>query len=488
MTAEALTWLRARSERVIETSCAFVFLAGDLAWKVKKPVDLGFLDFSTLEKRHWALERELRFNRRTAPDIYRALRAITREGGGALAFDGAGETVEWALELRRFDDDAVLSNHPDWVNGELAEALGRAIARSHIDAPPTPEGGGAEAMRYTTAVNADHLRALKAPLGEETVERLLADTEAALAAQAPLLERRRIAGFARRCHGDLHLGNILLEQGRPVLFDCIEFNDRLSLIDTQYDLAFPVMDLGFRGRAEAANRLLNGYMDEAARGFGPDLWAGLAALPLMLSVRAAVRAHVSGAVGDPAAARLYLAAAQSHLAPTAPHLIAVGGLSGSGKTTFARALAPKLAGAPGAVVLRSDEIRKRLWRAAPLDRLPPEAYAQDQTPRVYQQMITTARTLLGAQRSVVLDATFLAKSERDQAETLAREAKVRFTGIWLEGKAELLKARIAARRGDASDADASVLARQLSRDLGPIAWRCVAAGSDFAAETDRLAG
>ncbi|HEX6860693.1 MAG TPA: AAA family ATPase [Caulobacteraceae bacterium] len=477
---EVEEWLAGRAERMIETHCAWVFLTGDTAWKVKKPVDLGYLDFVALERRRWALDRELAFNRAAAPDIYRAVRRITREGE-AFAFDGEGETVEYALEMRRFDDAAVLDHCPHALDGTLAEALGRTIARLHAKAPVTPRGGGAQMLGYTVTSNAAHLRRT----GLE-VEALIAATDAALAAVAPLLDERAGEGFARRCHGDLHLGNILLENGRPVLFDCIEFNDRLSEIDVLYDLAFLLMDLDFRSRRDAAVRVLGGWLDEAARTFPESLWEGLAALPLMMSVRAAVRCHVRMQAGDEASARAYLAAAMAHLSPEPPVLRAVGGLSGSGKSTFARELAPLVGPAPGAVILRSDEIRKRLWGAAPTDKLPPNAYAAGESDRVYGVMLQEAQDCLLAGRAVVLDAVFLRPEERAAAQELATHCGVPFKGVWLEAPEDVLTTRIAARSGDASDADAAVLNAQLTQDPGPLNWRRFDAREDFAALARRL--
>ena len=468
--SEVYGWLAGRSDRVIETSCAWVFLQGERALKVKQPVDYGFLDFSTPEKRLWALQRELAFNRITAPDIYRAVRRITRDGDG-LALGGGGETLDYALEMRAFDPAAVLSEQPQRVDGELAERLGRTIARFHAAAEVRPAGGGVTALGYTIRTNAANLRALAPKLGAAEVEEVIAATDAAFAAAAPLLEQRRAEGFARRCHGDLHLGNILLERGQPILFDCIEFNDLLSEIDVLYDVAFLIMDLAFQGRGEAANRVLNAYLDEAARGFPPELWDGLAALPLMLSARASVRTHVTAYQDDPETSRRYLAAARRHLSPPLPTLTAIGGLSGTGKTTLARRVAPGLGGAPGAVVLRSDEIRKRLAGLGPLERLPQEAYTPRANAEVYDEMQRLGRRILAAGRSVVLDAVFLRPEERTAAGAVAQESSVPFRGVWLEGAPDQLRERLAARRGDASDAGPAVLDEQLGRDPGPIAWQ-----------------
>jgi hypothetical protein len=461
-------WLAARSDRAIETSCAWVFLRGDMALKLKKPVDYGFLDYSTLAKRKWALDRELAFNRATAPDIYRGVRRITRADAG-FALDGGGETADFVLEMRAFDPACVLAERPEAVDGALAEELGRRIARLHASAEIRPDGGGVKALGYTIRTNAEHLLAMD-KLGPDAVARVVAETDAAFAAATPLLERRRAEGFARRCHGDLHLGNILLEHGQPIPFDCIEFNDLLSEIDVLYDVAFLFMDLWFRGRREAASRAFNAYLDEAARHFPAALWDGLAALPLFLAARAGVRTHVSAMQGEIATGRRYLAAAIDHLSPPAPRLVAIGGLSGTGKTTLARRMAPDLGGAPGAVVLRTDEIRKRQAGVAPTERLPPSAYAPGTSDGVYAEMMALAGRCLAAGRSVILDAVFLRPDERAAAADVAGAAGVPFKGIWLEGQAGDLRQRLAARQGDASDAGPATLDEQLGRDPGPIEW------------------
>ena len=468
--AEVAAWFAARSETCVETACARVFLAGDQAFKVKRRVNLGYLDYSTLELRRWALERELSFNRAAAPDIYRTVRRVTRTAAGGLELDGPGAAVEFALEMRRFDETAVLAAQPWAVDGDLAEALGREVARLHERASPRPEGGGGEALNFTIRSNAHLLRELAPRLGVERIETLIAATDAEFQRQEALLDARRVAGFARHCHADLHLGNILLEGGRPILFDCIEFNDLLSDIDVQYDLAFLIMDLDFRRRRDAAVRALSAYLDQAARQEAVGLAEGLKALPLMLSVRAGVRAHVQAHSGDDAAARAYLDAAIEHLQPVAPSLTAVGGLSGTGKTTFARLIAPGLGAAPGAVVLRTDEIRKRLMGVAADAPLPPSLYSPALSAQVYGTLIGEARTLLASGRTVVMDATFVQPELRGRVEDLAREAGAPFLGVWLEAPPEVLAPRIQGREGDASDATEATLRMQLALDVGEITW------------------
>jgi aminoglycoside phosphotransferase family enzyme/predicted kinase len=464
-------WLAVGAERVVETSIAWVFLYPDRALKLKKAVDFGFLDFTSIDQRRWATERELALNRQTAPDIYRAVHPVVRRPDGALALGGEGEVLDWVLEMRRFPDDAVLAEQVDRIDGSLGEALGREIARFHARAERI-DRKGREVVRYVLDSNAHLLRSQSGRLGG-AVERVMAGSEAEFGRLAPLLDRRGAAGFVRRCHGDLHLANLLMEQpGRPVLFDCIEFNDELSHIDVLYDFAFLLMDLRFRGCAEAANRALNGWLDEAARSFpASGFWDGLALLPLFQSMRAAIRAHVTIHQDEAETARAYLAAAEAHLAEgPSPRLVAVGGRSGSGKSTRSRAIAPGLGPAPGAVVLRSDEVRKRIFGVGPMDRLPPDHYTPEASARTYAALYDEARACLAAGWTVVLDAAFLHPGERADAEGLAASAGVPFEGIWMDTPPDELRRRVAARRDDASDADVAVLERQLGQDVGDIGW------------------
>ena len=467
-----MAWLKERTDKAIDTACAHVFLEAKAAWKIKRHADLGYANFVSAEHRKWALDRELEFNKAAAPDIYRTVRTITREPGGGFAIDGAGEVVDHVLEMRRFDETQVLAARPEAVTGDLAEALGRQIAGFHAAAPLRPQGG-LTALSFTVGSNAKLLRETCQGLDQARVEVMIALTEAELERQAPLLAHRAAAGFSRRCHGDLHLGNILVENGKPVLFDCIEFNDLLSDLDVQYDLAFLLMDLDFRGRRDAAVRALSGYMDEAARHFPAELWDGLASLPLMLSVRAGVRAHVSAHSGDIAGARAYVEAAIAHLSPAPPVLAAVGGLSGSGKSHFSRAVAPGLGASPGAVILRTDEIRKRLAGLAPTDAMSRAAYTPQSQGETYDEMLGNARAALAAGRSVVLDATFLDPALRCRVEALAADCGVPFHGAWMDAPVEVLEARVVGRTGDASDATVDVLRDQVARLQRPVGWPVV---------------
>ncbi len=463
---------------VIETHAARVFLAGDKAFKIKKPVKLPFLDFSTLERRRAALARELEINRLHAPEIYLRLVPITRSADGRLGVEGKGPVVEWALEMRRFDQASLLSEIASKraLEPELCKALARMAAGYHRESPVASAADGhAKADRI--------VRQLEAALtGVDFSGDLSERARGALEQRADLLRARGRQGAIRRCHGDLHLGNIVLLAGRPVPFDALEFDEDLATIDVLYDLAFLLMDLEVRGDRGAANLVLGSYA--ALEPVGHEI-EGLAALPLFLALRAGVRAIVSlerarqehGAARehDAEAARRYLDAAGAFLRPSAPVLVAVGGLSGTGKSTLAARLAPKLGASPGALHLRSDVERKRLFGVEETVKLSAEHYTLAASARVYAHLFDKAERALRAECSVVVDAVFAKPEERAAIARIAKRAGCRFAGLWLEAPPAVLIARVGARRGDASDADARVVEVQLAFDVGEIAWSRVAA-------------
>jgi aminoglycoside phosphotransferase family enzyme/predicted kinase len=464
-----------RCDEVIETSISWLFLFRGRVLKFKKAVDFGFVDFTTLERRLWAARRELDFNRLTAPTLYRRLVAIGRTPSGDVAERPEDQALDIAVEMARFDQEAILARRLP-LDGDFAESLGRRIGAIHLAAAPGLAGGGSAGLDYVMRSNAEQLARHPGGLMRDDVIALEAAATRAWESARDLLDERLASGFCRACHGDLHTQNIVLIHGEPVLFDCIEFSDRLREIDVLYDIAFLLMDLAFRGSLEAANRAFNGWLDATARGLDSSMWRGLAVLPLFQAVRATVRAHVSAREGKDEAAGAYLAAAARWLQPQGARLVAVGGLSGAGKTFHARRLAPALGAAPGAVVLRSDEIRKRLMGRSAHERLSQEAYRPEISAEVYATLERTAAACLAGGRSVIADAVFLSAESRRRIEEVADAAGAPFAGVWLEGRPDVLRRRLGERRGDASDADAAVLERQLAQDPGEITWARTPAG------------
>ncbi|MBN4046479.1 AAA family ATPase [bacterium AH-315-P15] len=464
-----------------ETHISLIFLVGNNAFKMKKAVDLGYLDFSTLEKRRIACDAELNLNRRTAPCLYLDLVRVTYEADGRLALDGDGKVIEWLVKMRRFDETRLAVNlaHRNELDLGMLEALAKNIAAFHGAAERRPAFGGAEAMGAIIQSNHSHLKAFEnKALAITKVQALFERSREAVTTHAGLLGARRAEGFVRRCHGDLHLGNIIIEESGPLLFDCIEFSDRMACIDTFYDLAFLLMDLWHLQLREGANRVLNSYLIALPVTEREAALNGLSLVPFFLSCRAGVRAHVTAQVAeahggkqtDFALAQDYLEESLGFLDPMPPVLLAVGGLSGSGKTSVSRALAPELGRPPGAVVLRSDELRKRLLGKDPDEPLGPDAYTEKINLAVYERMARDACTALSAGQAVIADAVHARPEERAAIKAIAQIAGVPFKGLWLDVPAHVMEHRLEARRNDASDATVKVLEQQLGYDLGAIGW------------------
>ena len=467
----------------VDTHAAIIFLSGSRALKIKRDVKLPFLDLSTLDRRKAGCELELAVNKPHAPTIYRRVIPITRERSGSLAIDGTGEPVEWALDMLRFDESATLDRlaSNETMNLALASDVADAIASSHTTAKVSRDAVWARSIPAIVSQNANAFRTSGAFAidAHDEVERL---SQQAYKEHLPLIERRAEAGFVRRCHGDLHLANIVLIEGRPVLFDALEFDETIATVDVLHDLSFTLMDLVRYGCIDAANVVLNRYLDTTPR----NNLEALSLLPLFMSMRAAVRANVglcrsAQAPGDRAAfeaARAYFALARSLLLPIPPCLIAIGGLSGTGKSAVARALAPLVGPLPGAVVLRSDVIRKQILGAAELDRLAPSAYRPDLSAAVYARLAAEADTIVRQGHSVIVDAVFAQAAERSAIELVAKQAAVPFTGFFLTADLTTRVERIGRRRGDASDATTAVAEAQENYELGSIDWaRVDAAGT-----------
>jgi hypothetical protein len=463
----------------IDTHASIVFLERDRVLKIKRAIRLPYLDYSTLDLRKRACAEELAVNRRYAPALYRRVVPVTL-GAHGLQIDGDGLPVEWAVEMTRFDEQRTLDHLA--ALGEiapgLAEALADELAASHGTAARSDGSTWLAALGGIINRNTEKFRT-QACLASEDVERLHGASCDRLDALFSPIRQRADVGLVRRCHGDAHLGNIVLIDGRPVLFDAIEFDPAIATTDILYDLAFPLMDLLHFGQAVAANRLFERYLHAT--------WQeGLRLLPLYLSMRAAIRALVlftrdEQSAGDPAdatRARSYFDLALCLIAPHPPSLIAVGGRSGTGKSVLARKLAAVLDPPPGGVVLRSDVIRKELFDVDLLTALPETAYAHDVTTRVYRTMAERGATVLSQGISVVLDAAFLRAAERDPLQATAGASGAAFCGIFLDAALEIRMQRIASRESDASDATGDVALLQERLDIGRLDWPVVdASGS-----------
>lgn len=460
---ETVAFLTRGAEQVIRTHASVVFLRGEQAFKLKRAVRYTYLDYSSLERRRVACEAELAINRRIAPALYEAVVPVCRGADGALSLGGDGKPVDWVVVMRRFADAALLDRMAERgiLTPTLMRALADTIAAFHAEAAPMRDFGGAAATRRLID---DNMVSLAKGFPADRVAALRVAQHAAIDAVAAALDRRREQGHVRRCHGDLHLGNICLHDGEPTLFDAIEFDPAISNIDVLYDLAFLLMDLRHRRLEALANLVFNAYLDSA------DELDGLAALPLFLSLRATIRAHVNVALDRPDPAAAYLALAETIMRPVPPRLVAVGGLSGSGKSTLAAGLAPGIGIAPGARVLRSDVTRKRLFGVPPTTRLGPEGYTEAVNDRVFGDLREQAALALAAGYSVVLDAVAVRPEQRAAFAAVAAHAAVPFTGLWLEAPAETMEQRIERRRGDASDATVAVLRLQQDRDPGAMDW------------------
>ena len=482
---------------VIGTHASLIFIAGDCAYKLKRAVKYPYLDFSTVDLRKRVCEAELTLNRRTAPALYKKVRGIFRTAEGGLSFCRDGAAVDWVVVMRRFDQDLLLDRlaKAGGLSPAMMDQLADHIAAFHAKAERRLDCGGAAEMAKLVEVQHHCLaEARGAGFAPPQVEGLIQKWRERLDTMAGLLDRRRAAGKVRLCHGDLHLRNICLVDGKPTLFDCLEFDEALATVDVLYDLAFLLMDLEYRALAPSANRVLNRYLDRSEED------DGLAAMPLFLSLRAAIRAHVAATMLQRAAggedgeemaanARRYLQLAHELLSPQSCRLIAIGGVSGTGKSTLAAGLAPGLGLRPGARVLRSDVTRKLLLGVAPEVKLPADAYTPEMSQRVYDALRRKAAMTLASGYSVIIDAVSLRPEERRAFGEVARAAGVPFFGLWLEGRPEAMASRIRARRDDASDASPEILAEQLRHDPGTIEWTRldVSAGPDECLATARRA-
>ncbi|BCK88112.1 putative protein [Sideroxyarcus emersonii] len=480
----------ARSVEVIETHISWVLLAGSYAYKIKKAVDLGFLDYSTLSLRRSCCEEEIRLNRRTAPELY--LDTVAIGGSAEIPQFGMQPAIEYAVRMRRFVSADLMdkSLQRGRIEARHIDSLAAAIVRFHAAIPAAAPGSGfgtPASIRNAAMQNFEQLRLLLADDADlDGIAALEAATEAEFAACRATFEARREQGWVRECHGDLHLGNIVLVGDQPVPFDCIEFNPDLRWIDVMDEIAFPMMDLLHRNRAELAWRVLNGCLE------GSGDYGGVSVLRFYLAYRAAVRAKVSAfRAAQPgmsrharapalAACRSYLALARQCLGRYRPALIVMHGLPGSGKTTFSQLALQQL----GAIRIRSDVERKRLFGLGGLESSRAhvgDIYGAEATRQTYARLHELARGILLAGLPVIVDAAFLRQEEREAFRRLAQGMSVPFAIASLHASDAVLRERVQLRRNDASEADVAVLDLLQSRQQ-PLAQSELACAAFFTSE------
>ncbi|MFN8392366.1 MAG: AAA family ATPase [Bdellovibrionota bacterium] len=469
--------------RVQETHSAIVFLTGAYAYKLKKAVKFSFLDFTTLDRRRHSCEEELRLNSRFAPELYLEVLPISRSEQG-LHFGAGGEIVDYVVKMRQFDDHSLFDDLA--ADGALEKTwllqITDVIARFHLNAESTPDFWGPDYVRSSFSKNFETCRLFVPEVFESSALAAVEQQTFELFELRKELIRARQLTHVRELHGDLHLRNMCVFEGKAMLFDGIDFNPQLSHCDVFADFAFFVMDLLVRRRASDAALVWNRYLQET------DDFSGLRLLPLYVSYRAGVRAmvsclelasaHTDGERRDLVAeGREYLELALRSSTATSTTVVAVGGLAGSGKSTVSSLLAQEL----GFVHIRSDAVRKHLCGIALSEHAPKTAYSAEQTKATYSGLLDRARLALEAGYGVIIDAVYHSEEERRRVEELAAELKVPFVGLWCTLPVEIAKQRVRARRGDISDADESVVSLQETYSLGEIQWQRIDTSVDEAA-------
>jgi len=458
---------------LIETHISWVILTGAYAYKIKKPIDLGFLDFSTLEKRHFCCNEELRLNSRLAAAIYLEVVAIsgTRE---QPVLHGTGESVEYAIKMVQFPQQAQLDNM--LANGELEkhhmDAIADLVAGFHTNTGVAAEDsnfGDPEHVYQPVEENFTQIRQhLHTSKYDEQLDALEDWSQEKFSSLKPVFEQRKHDGYIRECHGDMHLRNLVWFNGEPLAFDCLEFNPALRWIDTLSEVAFLVMDLQDRNQPELAQRFLNAYLERSGD------YPGMRVFHFYLAYRALVRAKVdairTGQHGIPVAEKHeaeeefhdYLKLARSYTRLSKPKLIITRGMSASGKSTLTQPILELM----GAIRIRSDVERKRLFgiqadadSAAGIDK---GIYSVEAGIRTYEKLLLLTDALLEAGITVIVDAAFLKYEQRRPFRELALKKQIPFIIVEFSAAAETLRQRIKARTHDVSDADLSVLEHQLA--------------------------
>ncbi|MCP2727154.1 bifunctional aminoglycoside phosphotransferase/ATP-binding protein [Limnofasciculus baicalensis] len=453
--------------QMLQTHISYVLLTGDFAYKIKKPVNFGFLDFSTIAQREHFCHEEIRLNQPNAPEIYLDVLAITQEGNRFI-LGGTSEAVEYAVKMCQFPQSSLLSTM--FEEGMLTEVqmeeLGKTVAHFHSKCKTSDyirSFGEVAKIREFIKDNYQHtLKYIGGSQTQEQYEETKAFSDRFFAEQAELLAQRRDNNFIRECHGDLHLRNICLWHNKIQLFDCIEFNEPFRFVDVMYDVAFTVMDLEARGRKDLGNAFLNTYLEQTGD------WSGLQVLPLYLSRQAYVRAKVTSFLLDDSAvsaeakqeasttAANYYRLAWNYTKIERGRIILMSGLSGAGKSTVARKLARKL----GAIHLRSDAVRKHL-AGMPLEEKGEDTlYTAEMTQKTYNRLLELGILLANQGFTAILDAKYDKQGLRESAIAQAQTHQIPLSILYCTAPMDVLRDRLLSRTGDVSDATADLLASQ----------------------------
>lgn len=462
-----------RPIHLLQTHISYVLLTGDFAYKLKKPLDFGFLNYSTLEKRKFYCYEELRLNQRGAPDLYLEVLPIY-QAGDRFQLEPAGEPGEYAVKMRQFPQETLLSAMYDRgeVTEELVIQLAQVIADYHARSETNDyirTFGSIPAIRQSIDENYDQTETyIGGPQTQVQFDETRAYTDRFFATEIALFEQRVKSDRIRECHGDIHLRNICYWQNKLHLFDCIEFNEPFRFVDVMFDIAYIIMDFAIRDRPDLSALFLNTYVEQTGD------WEGIAVLPLYVSRQSYVRAKVTSfMLGDPGvpaeakaeaseSAAQYYRLAWECARSRQGRIVLMSGLSGSGKSTVAGMLARQM----GAVHIRSDAVRKHLAGIA-LDARGDESgetfsgiYTPEMTQKTYDRLIDLGVTLAKRGETVILDATFDRLSHRQNALSRAQDAEMPLHVLSCDADIDLLKSRLQARQGDIADATVKCLGDQ----------------------------
>jgi aminoglycoside phosphotransferase family enzyme/gluconate kinase len=452
---------------LMQTHASFLLLTGDYVYKIKKSVNFGFLDYSTLEKRHHFCSEELRLNRQIAPELYLEVVAVTKTDRG-LELNGEGEPIEYALKMRQFPQEALLIHQFEQgqLTQEQMEQLGQVVAEFHRQTPTSDyikSFGTVAKIREAIDNNYKQSQSyIDGPQTRQQFEETKAYSDRFFAERASQFEQRMQTDKIRECHGDLHLKNIALWDNQILLFDRIEFNEAFRFVDVMYDIGFVVMDIEARGRQDLANGFLNTYLEQTGD------WQGLQVLRLYLSRQAYVRAKVTSLMLDDAnipedekqeARRIaahYYQLAWQYTQPQQGRLILMSGLSGSGKSTIAR----QLARATGAIQIRSDAVRKHLAGISLQSKGSDEIYSPEMTAQTYGRLLELGIMAASEGWTVILDAKYDRQGLREEAIAAARDRGLPLHILHCTAPIAILRDRLNQRQGDIADATAELLDSQ----------------------------